>query len=160
MGIDNQEIKADFLEEIHRQFGESKMQPNQYSALALAYIGDGVYDLMIRTLVLDLGNGKVKDFHRITSGVVKAESQAKLAAAISDELTEEEQAVFHRGRNAKSATSAKNASIVDYRVATGFEALIGYLYLSHQMPRAIELVKSGLEKTEQTPQRTSAVKKR
>ncbi len=160
MNIENQEKEAGFLEEIHRQFEESKMQANQYSALALAYIGDGVYDLIIRTLVLDLGNGKVKDFHRITSGVVKAESQAKLIAAISDELTEEEQAVFHRGRNAKSATSAKNASIVDYRVATGFEALIGYLYLSHQMPRAIQLVKAGLEKTEQTPQKTSAVKKR
>ena len=160
MSIEIQKEETGFLEEIHRQFGESKIQANQYSALALAYIGDGVYDLIIRTLVLDLGNGKVKDFHRITSGVVKAESQAKLIAAISDELTEEEQAVFHRGRNAKSATSAKNASIVDYRVATGFEALIGYLYLSHQMPRAIQLVKSGLQKTEQTPQKTSAVKKR
>lgn len=147
------EDRGDILTGIQSQFGESSLQPQQYSALALAYIGDGVYDLIIRTIVIDLGNGKVKDFHRITSGVVKAESQAKLMKAILEELTEEELAVFRHGRNAKSATSAKNASIADYRVATGFEALIGYLYLGHQMARVLELVKSGLEKTGQMPEK-------
>lgn len=148
--IENSEIG--FLEEIHRQFGESKLKPNQYSALALAYIGDSVYDLLIRTLVLDLGNGKVKEFHRTTSGIVKAESQARLVESILKDLTEEEDAIFRHGRNAKSGTSAKNASIVDYRIATGFEALLGYLYLSHKTERALELVKKGLERTEQSPQ--------
>ena len=117
----------------------------------VAYIGDCVYDLIIRTIVIDLGNGKVKNFHRITSSIVKATSQAKLMKVIMEDLTQEEEAVYRHGRNTKSATSAKNASIVDYRVATGFEALIGYLYLKHEMPRALELVKKGLEKAELLP---------
>lgn len=111
-----------------------------------------MYDLIIRTIVIDLGNGKVKNFHRITSSIVKATSQAKLMKVIMEDLTQEEEAVYRHGRNTKSATSAKNASIVDYRVATGFEALIGYLYLKHEMLRALELVKKGLEKAELLPE--------
>ncbi len=141
----------DFLTLIEEHFGCSKLKPEQYSSLGLAYIGDGVYDLIIRTIVIDLGNGKVKNFHRLTSNIVKAESQAKLAREIMGLLTEEELAVYRRGRNAKSATSAKNASVADYRMATGFEALLGYLYLKHGMDRALFLVKYGLEKTEQLP---------
>lgn len=140
-----------FLEGVQKYFGDSKVKPEQYSALGLAYIGDGVFDLIIRTIVLDMGNGKVKSFHRITSGIVKAESQAKITKAILDELTEEENAIYKHGRNAKSATSAKNASIVDYRIATGFEALIGYLYLNNRLERALKLIKMGLERTELMP---------
>ena len=145
-------MEKDFLGDIEQFFGESKLKPEQYSALGLAYIGDCVYDLIIRTIVIDLGNGKVKNFHRITSSIVKAISQAKLMKVIMEDLTQEEEAVYRHGRNTKSATSAKNASIVDYRVATGFEALIGYLYLKHEMPRALELVKKGLEKAELLPE--------
>ena len=145
-------MEKDFLGDIEQFFGESKLKPEQYSALGLAYIGDCVYDLIIRTIVIDLGNGKVKNFHRITSSIVKATSQAKLMKVIMEDLTHEEEAVYRHGRNTKSATSAKNASIVDYRVATGFEALIGYLYLKHEMPRALELVKKGLEKAELLPE--------
>lgn len=140
-----------FLEGVQKYFGDSKVKPEQYSALGLAYIGDGVFDLIIRTIVLDMGNGKVKNFHRITSSIVKAESQAKITKAILDELTEEENAIYKHGRNAKSSTSAKNASIVDYRIATGFEALIGYLYLNNRLERALELIKMGLERTELMP---------
>ena len=143
----------DFLESVEKYFGYSKLKPEQYSSLGLAYIGDGVYDLIIRTIVIDLGNGKVKNFHRLTSSVVKAESQAKLVKEILELLTEEELVVYRHGRNAKSATSAKNASIIDYRLATGFEALLGYLYLKHQMDRSLFLVKYGLEKTGQLPTR-------
>lgn len=149
--MDRERKQGDFLANVEAYFGNLKLKPEQYSALGLAYIGDGVYDLIIRTIVIGLGNGKVKNFHRITSGIVKAESQAKLAKAVSELLTEEEMAVFRHGRNAKSSTSAKNASIVDYRVATGFEALLGYLYLQHRMDRALELVKEGLERTKQLP---------
>lgn len=138
-----------FQEEIYRQFGESKLKPEQYSALGLAYIGDAVYDLIIRTLVLRKGNYSVKAFHKMTSSIVKAEAQARLVEAIEPDLTEEENRIFHHGRNAKSGTSAKNASIIDYRIATGFEALIGYLYLKEQMPRVIELIAMGLERTGQ-----------
>ncbi len=144
-------MDQDFFSQIQETFGRTSLQPEQYSSLALAYIGDGVYDLMIRTIVLDLGGGKVREFHRTTSGIVKAESQAKLMHAIEQELDEQEMAVYKHGRNAKSATSAKNASIVDYRVATGLEALIGYLYLSHRMDRAMALVKQGLQETGQMP---------
>lgn len=140
-----------FLEGVQKYFGDSKVKPEQYSALGLAYIGDGVFDLIIRTIVLDMGNGKVKNFHRITSSIVNAESQAKITKAILDELTEEENAIYKHGRNAKSSTSAKNASIVDYRIATGFEALIGYLYLNNRLERALELIKMGLERTELMP---------
>lgn len=144
-------MNQDFFSQIQENFGKTKLQPDQYSALALAYIGDGVYDLIIRTIVIDLGNGKVKDFHRITSGIVKAASQAKLMRIMESDLSEQELSVYRRGRNAKSSTSAKNASIIDYRIATGFEALIGYLYLSHQMDRAMDLVRKGLQKTGQMP---------
>ena len=140
-----------FLEGVQKYFGDSKVKPEQYSALGLAYIGDGVFDLIIRTIVLDMGNGKVKNFHRITSSIVNAESQAKITKAILDELTEEENAIYKHGRNAKSSTSAKNASIVDYRIATGYEALIGYLYLNNRLERALELIKMGLERTELMP---------
>ena len=136
---------------IKEQFGIKDVDIRTYSPLTLAYIGDGVFDLIIRTIVLDMGNGKVKSFHRITSGIVKAESQAKITKAILDELTEEENAIYKHGRNAKSATSAKNASIVDYRIATGFEALIGYLYLNNRLERALKLIKMGLERTELMP---------
>lgn len=141
----------DFWGSVEKYFGASRLKPEQYSALGLAYIGDGVYDLIIRTIIIDLGNGKVKNFHKMTSSIVKAESQANLVKAVVDELTEEEMAIYRHGRNAKSATSAKNASIVDYRQATGFEALLGYLYLNHQIDRALYLVKYGLEQTEQLP---------
>lgn len=151
--MDNERREVGFLEELHRQFGESRLKPEQYSSLVMAYIGDSVYDLLIRTLVLDMGNGKVNHFHKITSGIVKAESQARLVESVMEELTEEEEAIYRHGRNAKSATSAKNASIVDYRIATGFEALLGYLYLSGRMERAVSLVKLGLERTGQRPQK-------
>ena len=139
----------DFLGQIEEYFGKPKRKPEQYSALGLAYIGDAVYDMIIRTIVMDMGNKKVSQFHHMTSSMVKAESQAELMKAILEELTEEEEAVFRHGRNAKSPTSAKNASIIDYRVATGFEALLGYLYLHHKWNRALELIKKGLDATGQ-----------
>gem|GEM_PF-59114 len=130
----------DIFNEIQDTFGKSKLQPSQYSALALAYIGDAVYDLIIRTIVIDLGAGHVKNFHRMTSSVVKAEAQAKLMKILEDKLTEEEVAYYRRGRNAKSATSAKNASIVDYRIATGFEALVWLLVFDAPDGASYEIV--------------------
>lgn len=139
------DIQDSMLAQIQNTFGKGKLKASQYSALALAYIGDGVYDLIIRSVVVGKGNHKVKDLHRMTSSIVKAEAQAKIMKSLEDELTDEEMAVYHHGRNAKSGSSAKNASIVDYRIATGFEALIGYLYLDGKMERILELVKIGLD---------------
>lgn len=117
-----------------------------YSPLVLAYIGDAVYELIIRTIVVNRGNCPVNQMHRKSSSLVKAGAQAELIHLIMDELTEKEKAVYKRGRNAKSATSAKNATIQDYRTATGFEALVGYLYLNGERERLIALVASALEK--------------
>lgn len=119
-----------------------------YSPLTLAYIGDAVYEIIIRTIVVSDGNTQVNKMHKKSSNLVKAETQANIIKAIMDDLSEEELAAYKRGRNAKSYTSAKNASISDYRMATGFEALIGYLYLSGQTYRMTEIVKLGLSRVQ------------
>ena len=120
--------------------------PNGYSPLVLAYLGDAVYELVIRTRVVNRGNTQVNKMHRMTAGLVKADAQAKMYMLLEEELTEEEQAVYRRGRNAKSATMAKHATMRDYRMATGFEALMGWLYLNGRLERLTELVSLGLKK--------------
>lgn len=117
-----------------------------FSPLALAYIGDAVYELIIRTKVINHGSIQVNKMHKKSSSLVKAETQALLIKALAGDLTEEETAVFKRGRNAKSVTTAKHAAVIDYRMATGFEALVGYLYLTEQFDRMITLVCMGLKK--------------
>ena len=135
-----------FQEEIYRQFGESKLKPEQYSALGLAYIGDAVYELAIRTLVMNRGNMQVNKMHKKSASLVKAQTQAELIKILEPELTPLEHAAYKRGRNAKSVTMAKHATMIDYRMATGFEALMGYLYLTEQFDRMVELAGYGLEK--------------
>lgn len=112
-----------------------------YSPLTLAFIGDSIFDLIIRTTIVESGNAPVNKLHKRASKLVQASAQADLYHNIKDQLTEEEIAIFKRGRNAKSFTSAKNAGIVEYRTATGLEALIGYLYLTDQMDRLMELIR-------------------
>lgn len=123
-----------------------EVDAGMYSPLVLAYIGDAVYEILIRTKVVNDGNAQVNKLHRRSAELVKAPSQARILMALEDELTEEELAVYKRGRNAKSASMAKNASMKDYRMATGFEALVGYLYLSEQYDRLVTLVGHGLMK--------------
>ncbi len=118
---------------------------NTYSPLTLAYIGDAIYELIIRTMVVSKGDRQVGKLHKESSELVKASTQAEISKSLKDILTEEEERVFKRGRNAKSFTTAKNASMSDYRTATGFEALMGYLYLSHQSDRMLELINTGLK---------------
>jgi ribonuclease-3 family protein len=123
----------------------SESNPRQLSPLVLAYIGDCVYDLVIKTYLLDKkGNMPVNKLNRMASNLVKAQTQSELIGIIEDKLNDDELAVYKRGRNAKSYTSAKNASIGDYRRATGFEALVGYLYLDRQYARMVELVREAL----------------
>ena len=117
----------------------------EYSPLTLAYIGDSIYDLVIKSLVINEGNKQVQKLHAETSSLVQASAQSKMMRTIQEILTEEEHAVYKRGRNAKSVSPAKNQSITDYRRATGFEALMGYLYLNKDMKRLIDLVKIGLD---------------
>lgn len=116
-----------------------------YSPLTLAYIGDAVYDLIIRTVVVERANRPANDLHHITVKYVSANAQSRIVQALMEQLTEEEQSIYRRGRNSKPHTTAKNASVADYMKATGFEAVIGYLYLTARMDRALELVQRGLK---------------
>lgn len=116
-----------------------------YSPLTLAYIGDCVYDLIIKNLVISHGNKPVQKLHSETSRLVQAQAQSRMMRTIQPELTQEERAVYKRGRNSKTVTPAKNQTITDYRRATGFEALVGYLYLKKEYERLCMLVKAGLD---------------
>ena len=130
---------------IKEQFGVPDVDVRTYSPLTLAYIGDGIYDLIIRSLVVAKGNTRASELHKRTSQIVKAKTQAEMIEAIMPMLTEEEADIYKRGRNAKSPTMAKNATMADYRKATGFEALMGYLYVKDEFPRLVELVKAGID---------------
>ncbi|GFI30664.1 mini-ribonuclease 3 [Lachnospiraceae bacterium] len=143
-------INQYFLE----KFGMKQADIRSYSPLTLAYIGDGIYDLVIRSMMVAKGNAHVNDLHRRTSKLVKAHAQSELIGLLQPELTEEELAVYRRGRNAKSFTMAKNATVADYRRATGFEALMGYLYLEDQMDRMMELILTGLKKLKEKGKNT------
>lgn len=139
-------IQPDFLSYCKESLKLQTVDPCSYSPLALAYIGDGVYELVIRTKVINHGSMQVNKMHKKSASLVKAETQAKLVKVLEEELTSEELTVYKRGRNAKSVTTAKHATMIDYRMATGFEALIGYLYITEQFERIITLVSQGLER--------------
>ena len=115
-----------------------------YSPLTLAYIGDGVYELIIRTILVKKGNCPVNRLHKKASSLVKAGAQSAIMEVIEEELTPEELSVYRRGRNAHSPTMAKHATMADYRRATGFEALMGYLYLKEDYTRMLTLVSMGI----------------
>lgn len=144
--IKNVSIEESLTKAIWDNLNLSDINPRQLSPLVLAYIGDSVYDLVIKSYIINCGNMQVNKMNRHASGLVKAETQSKLIGLIESELTSEEEAVYKRGRNAKSYTSAKNASITDYRRATGFEALIGSLYLNGKYDRMTKLIRMGLER--------------
>lgn len=119
---------------------------NIYSPLALAYIGDAVYEMFIRTYVMNRGNAPVNRLHKTSRELVRASTQAKIYHIVESELNEEEKDVLRRGRNAKSISSPKNTDIMLYRHATGLEALIGYLYIKGDIERIKMLIHIGLEK--------------
>ena len=136
------------LDAIKREFDCKETDIRSYSPLALAYIGDAVFDLVIRTIVVERGNRSANNLHRQTVAYVNARVQAKMIGVLESELTEEELAVYYRGRNAKSHTTAKNASVIEYRKATGLEALCGYLYLSGQQERLLHLIHESIARVE------------
>ena len=136
---------TEFTFDLDEQMGLPEIDLRDYSPLTLAYIGDGIYELVIRTIMVKRANGPVQRVHKRVSTLVKAAAQAEMSERLLPELTEEETAVLKRGRNAKSYTKAKNATVSEYRKATGLEALFGYLYLKKDMRRIVELVKKGLE---------------
>ena len=138
-------------ESIREAFGLWGSDVRAYSPLTLAFLGDAVFELVIRTILVDQGNRQANTLHKKASTYVKASAQAAMAEAFLPELTEEELSYFKRGRNAKTVSMAKHATMHDYRHATGFEALMGYLYLTDQMKRMIDLIKIGMERTGGTP---------
>lgn len=138
-------IRVELLDRIKETFACKENDVRSYSPLTLAYVGDAVYDLIIRSVVVERGNRAVNDLHKRTTTYVKAATQARMIEALLPFLSEEEEAVYKRGRNAKSYSTAKNASVADYRKATGFEALIGYLYLCNRMERVLALCKQGID---------------
>ena len=123
----------------------TKAEARMLNPLQLALIGDGVYELFIRNYIL-VNNSElnVHKIHVKAINYVKAKSQSTIMHEIEEELTEEEEYIFKRGRNAKSFTIPKNADVRDYKMATGFEALIGYLYLTDDNKRLEELLNKAL----------------
>lgn len=140
------ETGIEYMQELFRM---KEVDIKEYSPLALAYIGDAVYELVIRSVVLSEGNRQVQKMHKRTSSMVQASAQAHMVTVLNDRLSEEEHAVYKRGRNAKSMSPAKNQSVSDYHKATGFEALIGYLYLKKEWKRMLDLIKAGLDVLEE-----------
>ncbi len=139
-------LKTIFMDE----FGLAEQDLRTYSPLTLAYIGDAIFELVVRTVLVERKNMQPEKLHKAATKIVKAETQALMIEVLKEELTEEELAVFKRGRNAKAVTRAKNASMSEYRRATGFEALMGYLYLKGDVERMIKLISLGVQKAEVT----------
>jgi len=124
-----------FLEEIPKNTSGI----NEMQILNLAYIGDAVFEIMVRTHIINTNKSKTDELHKTAKSYVRAEAQAEMYRRLTETLTDEEISVMRRGRNAKSQSKAKNASIAVYKYATGMEALFGYLYLRNEIARLMEL---------------------
>ena len=142
-------ITFEFYDQIREVLGLPETDVDSYSPLVLAYMGDCVYDLIIKSMVVSRGNKQVHRLHEETSSYVQASAQSRMMRAMQPHLTEEEHAIYRRGRNTRSVSAAKNQTITDYRRATGFEALVGYLFLKKRYARLMELVKIGLDSLEE-----------
>ena len=137
-------------EYLQQLFSLEEKDWSMYSPLPLAYIGDSVFDVIVRTVIVKRGNIQTSKMHHRASDIVNAGSQARIAEALQPHLSEEEASILKRGMNAKPLHSAKNADHADYLKATGLEALVGYLYLKKEYARLLDLVKLGLELTGHT----------
>jgi len=116
------------------------------SPLVLAYIGDTVYETRVREYLIKQNiNRKVNDLHKSAVKYVQAKAQATIMHEIEEQLTEEELRIYKRGRNQKSHTSPKNGDIIDYKHATGFEALVGYLHLGNEHERLEYIIAEGIK---------------
>ncbi|AYA99039.1 Mini-ribonuclease 3 [Lachnoanaerobaculum umeaense] len=136
----------EILDFLLKSFDIEKKEAREFSPLVLAYVGDAVYELIIRSILVSRGNRPVNKLNKDATSLVKAGAQADIIKLLKPELNEEEFVIFKRGRNSSPHTMAKNASMSDYKYATGFESLIGFLYLDNQFERALELVRLGLDR--------------
>lgn len=135
---------VDFLQSILEQFELPQADAKQYSPLTLAYIGDSIFDAVVKTVVVESANCPANFLQKKTTKYVKAVAQAEMIEGLLPRLSEEEQSIYRRGKNAKPYNKAKNATYFTYLKATGFEALVGYLYLQGRPERAIELIRLGM----------------
>lgn len=138
-------MEEDLNLRIRETFDLPEQDMHQWSPLTLAFLGDSVFEIIVRTIVVNEGNTTPAKLHQHAAHIVRASSQALMAEYILPCLTEEERTVYTRGRNAKPNTKAKNASVAEYMKATGLEALLGYLYLRGEEERILSLVQKGLE---------------
>lgn len=129
-------------------FEDKTINPGQLSPITLAFVGDAVYSLIVREELVLTSDKPADRLHKLSAQRVSAVSQYKAIEAILENLSEEELAVFKRGRNAATKHTPKNAGSRDYHYATGFETLIGYLYLSRRVDRIKELYRLICAKTQ------------
>ncbi len=134
-------MNEELFKNIGEQFPVKAGDVSNYSPLVLAYLGDVVYELYIRTLITSKGNAPVHKLHQSSIAFVKAKAQSDTIHRLMEQLTGEERDIVRRGRNAKSGTIPKNADVTDYKYATGFETLLGYLYIKGDYTRLIEVLK-------------------
>lgn len=125
--------------------GLKERDPKTLPGLALAYVGDAVFEMVVRTTLVESGLTHVGDLNRIATGIVNAKAQAALIGAIEDTLGPDEHNAFRRGKNVNSTSVPKSATRIEYHLATGFEALIGYLYLEGKMQRIMDICAPVLE---------------
>ncbi len=133
-----------FLDELRKSILEEE-NINAISPLVLAYIGDSIYEVYIRTHVVKTYKKRVHDLHKWATKFVKASAQAKIVHALKEKLTDEEWSIVKRGRNQKSGTVPKNADLSDYKYATGYECLLGYLFVAGYEERLEDIIKSSIE---------------
>lgn len=146
-GSGGMQDRDSFRRKVMETFGIRDTDIRSYSPLALAFLGDGIYSAVIRTLVVEKGNRQAAKLHKEASVLVCAEAQARVGDAIYTDLTEEEAAVYRRGLNSHPSHPSRSADIHDYMKATALETLVAWLYLTDKEERMLELVKEGLEKT-------------
>lgn len=136
------DIFTNFLRQIEIEPKDIKT----YSPLSMAFLGDNIFDLFIRYMAVAEGNMQVNQYHKKVINYVKAQGQVAFYEQIKDELTEEEQAIFKRGRNAKTLHLPKHANREQYAIATGLETLLGYLFLKGERQRLCDLMVKGVSR--------------
>ncbi len=137
---------TDLPEKIKDQFEIKDTDINTYNPLTLAFIGDSVYETIVRTMVVSKGNKSVNALAKDKNKLVNAKTQSRIAEILTEYYTEEEADIYRRGKNAKTANHSKSAAYSEYHRATGLEAVFGYLYLTGKLDRCLELFKTALEK--------------
>ena len=137
---------TDLPAKIKEQFDIKDTDINTYNPLTLAFIGDSVYENIVRTMVVSKGNKSVNALAKDKNKLVNAKTQSRIAELLTDYYTEEEADIYRRGKNAKTANHSKSAAYSEYHRATGLEAVFGYLYLTGNLDRCLELFKIALEK--------------